>query len=84
MANGIKFDKTSYAPGEKITATVTDDRRIQKRSDLFATVFGTLTSEHTIRADGKLVTDLPAPAADVEWTLVSDDGVTAVFTTTAA
>lgn len=79
MADGITFDKPAgYAPGDKITATVMDSTRKTVDTSSWVTPVAKLTNTLTIVVGGTF-TD----TAGHKWTVVSDDGTTAVFTTTA-
>lgn len=78
MADGITFDKPSYKPGDKITATIILAARVVVDEVKFTTAVGNLTATTKIVADGT-ITD----SAGKTWNKVSDDGVTAVYTTTA-
>ena len=76
--DGITFDKTSYKPGDTITATVVLAARTKSDTLTFTTAVGNLTATTKVVADGSI-----ADSLNHVWKLVSDDGVTAVYTTTA-
>lgn len=73
--DGITFDKASYKPGDKATVTVVLAGRTKTDTLTFTTAVGNLTATTTVKADGTLTHTLPGAIA-----LISDDGVTAVFT----
>lgn len=78
MADGITLDKASYKPGDTITATVVLAARSKSDTLTFTTAAGNLTATTKLVADGTLTDSL-----NHSWKLVSDDGVTSVYTTTA-
>lgn len=78
MADGIKFDKTSYKTGDLATVTVTQAGRTITDTLNFATAAGTLTSTTKLVADATKDSLTHSAAGEVK--LVSDDGVTAVYT----
>ena len=77
----VTFDKTSYAPGDVVTATVLRD---------IAATTVTLTATEANGATGtasvKIVEPLTVTDSSTSahtWVLTTDDGMTAVYTTTA-
>ncbi len=78
MPDGISLDKSTYKPGDTITATVTLAARSKSDTISYASAVGNLTVTTKIVADGTISDSLSKT-----WKLVSDDGVTAVYTTTA-
>lgn len=78
----ITLDKDSYAPGETMTATaayVVPPESAVRLQGMLGFLGGSVASEPT---------DVPIKKVELEdddraWTLVSDDGATAVFTSTA-
>lgn len=85
MALNVSLDKTTYAPGDVMTLTVTTgpgDRESSK------TVTGTVHVDGLIDATFNATVALPNKAVTVTdpanvWTVTSDDGNTAVYTATA-
>ena len=75
--DGITLDKASYAPGDKVTITVVDSKRTKTTPLDWASVFSSLTASLVVVAKGALT------APGYTFTVVSDDGTTAVLTTTA-
>lgn len=78
MTDGITFDKPAYNIGDTITATVVLSGRSKSDTAIYTSPAGTLTATTKIVASGSLTDSL-----NKTWKTVSDDGVTAVFTTTA-
>lgn len=79
-ADGITFDRNPaiYAPGDKITATIVDSTRKKVDTTNWVTALAALQNTLTIVMKGTF-SDTSAHV----WTLVSDDGTTAVLTTNA-
>jgi hypothetical protein len=79
MADGITFDKATYAPGDTVTATIVASTRKKTSTATFDMGGGNvLTGQLTIQANGTL-----SDTGNHTWTKVSDDGTTAVYTTKA-
>lgn len=78
MALTATLDKASYAPGDTMTLTVVSDKRIQTAVIDIQSAGDDAKVTTTVQS-GIVLTD---PAAR-KWTIVSDDGKTAVYHATA-
>lgn len=79
MADGLTFDKATYASGDKVTVTaVLSGRKSSTPVSFSAGSLAGLTGTLNLQTPGSI-----SDSAKHVWTLVSDDGVTAVYTTVA-
>lgn len=77
MSLTATLDKPVYAPGATVTLTVVSDKRLTS-AIIPVTAAGEGANATLTVCAGVFITDPQRP-----WTLVSDDGKTAVFTATA-
>ena len=78
MSLTLSLDKASYTPGQTMTLTAVSDKRLQS-STIDVQAAGDDAKVTTIVQAGITVSDSTGRV----WTVVSDDGKTAVFTSQA-